>query len=437
MKKLMYCIGCAIVVLHAQVFILRASPVATPEDMTVAISANEYGKMPLLISIIGPQSADIQMLADLVKHDLTWGGQFEITFQPFEAVPSKGELLALADKNFPLLLFIQRDGDGKGFEWRLYDTTQPAMLKGKHMLKRGADARVWAHEMADVIWPVLTGQEGLFSTKIAYCKEVKRGKKRPYKYLCVADYDGSNEIVRVPTVVVAPRWGKNGLLFFSECTNSNIRLMYIDLQGNRHAASNFEGLNMLPSFSLDGKISVFCASRGQGNCQLYYCAPGVFKKLTHNEGNNVSPTITADASKIYFCSDYKSGYPGIFLLNIQSGVTEELVSSGMCPSYSDKIRKLAYLKKVAGVVQVFVYDIDTHTSEQLTKNDGDKDECCWSSCGNYIYYSVCNGYSSRIAAMNVLSREQKWITNAQDVCTYPAASPAFGATVAEMPKITV
>jgi TolB protein len=415
--------------------VVYADQASASDDMTVAISACEYGKMPLLISIVGQQTADVQMLVDLVKHDLTWSGQFEVSCQPFDVVPSKKDLLALADKNFPLLLFVQRDNVGKGFEWRLYDTTQPVMLKGKHMLKRGVDARMWAHELADMLWPLLTGQEGLFSTKIAYCKEVKRGKKRPYKYLCVADYDGSNEVVRVPTIVVAPRWGKNGLLFFSECTNVNIRLMYVDIDGSRHVASNFDGLNMLPSFSQDGKISVFCASRGEGNCQLYYCAPGILKKLTHNQGNNVSPTLTADASKVYFCSDYKSGYPGIYVLDIQSGKTEELIKSGMCPSFSAKSNKLAYLKKVKGTVQVFSYALDSGVSEQLTKDSGDKDECCWSSCGNYIYYSVCQGYKSRIVVMNALSREQKWVTSAQSICTYPAASPIFGATISEVPAI--
>jgi Tol biopolymer transport system component len=163
----------------------------------------------------------------------------------------------------------------------------------------------------------------------------------------------------------------------------------------------------------------------------------VFKQVTHNEGNNVSPSITADGSKDYFCSDYKTGYPGIYVLDIQSGKVHEVIRSGMCPHYCEKTNKLAYLKQVKGGVQVCIYDIDSGTSEQLTNDAGDKDECCWSSCGNYIYYAVCYGYKSRIAVMNVLSHEKKWITKAGDICTYPAASPVFGATVADMPSITL
>ena len=410
---------------------LYAGQEQTEDDMTVSISAAQYGKMPLLISIVGDKTADIKTLVDLVRQDLTWSGQFEVNCEDLSNIPTKQELLATADRGFPLLVFVSREDDGKGFEWRLYDTTTPVMLKGKRIIKRGADARVWAHELADMLWPVLTGQDGFFSTKIAYCKEVKRGKKRPYKYLCVADYDGSNEVVRVPTVTVAPRWGKNGLLFYSECTNANVRLMYVDGQGTRHVASNFDGLNMLPSFSRDGNISVFCASRGQGSCQLYYCAPGVFKQLTHNDGNNVSPTITADGKKVYFCSDYKTGKPAIYSMDIASGDIKELIHSGLCPSYSDKVNKIAYIKNMNGIMQVFSYDLESGKSEQITFDAGDKDECSWSACGNYLVFSVSRGCRSRIAALNNISREIHWITKESDICTYPAVSPAYGIIMAD------
>ncbi len=393
------------------------------DDMTLSISATHYGKMPLLITILDSKTADTQMLVEMVRHDLTWSGQFEVTIEYSEVIPSKQQLLGTADRGFPLMLFVQRESDGKSFVWRLYDTTQPAMVQGKRLNKKGADVRVWAHELADMLWPVLTGQEGFFSTKVAYCKEVKRNKKRPLKYLCVADYDGSNEQVKVPTLVVAPRWGKRGLLFYSECTNHNVRLMYMDLQGSTHVVSNFDGLNMLPSFSYDGTISVYCASRGRGSCQIYYCAQGVLKQLTHNDGNNVSPTITADGKTVYFCSDYKTGKPAIYSMDIQSGSCEEVIHSGLCPSYSERAQKLVFIKNIKGTMQLCVYDLAARATEQLTYDAGDKDECSWSTCGNYIFYSVARGAGSRIGTLNIISREIHWITQTSEVCTYPAPSP--------------
>lgn len=429
-NKLVGLIGSCFVVLNiCAIRTLTAAQEPNNDDMMVSISAAQYGKMPLLISTVGAKAADIQMLVDLVRRDLTWSGQFDVSIEHLETIPTKQQLLAAADRGFPLMVFVSRDDDGKGFAWRLYDTTQPVMVKGKRLTKRSIDARVWAHEMSDMLWPVLTGQDGFFSTKIAYCKEVKRDKKRPFKHLCVADYDGSNEVVRVPTMTVAPRWGSAGLLFFSECTNANIRLVYIDEQGMHHVASNFDGLNMQPSFSRDGSISVYCASRGRGSCQIYYCAPGVFKQLTHNNGNNVSPTLTADGKKVYFCSDYKTGKPAIYCIDIQSGAIKELIGSGLCPSFSERLNKLVYIKNVKGVMQLFIYDIGIGRSEQITFDAGDKDECSWSACGNYVAYSVSRGYSSRVAALNLISHEVHWITKEHEVCTYPSLSPVYGATM--------
>lgn len=397
-------------------------------EVTVSLSETQYEKIPLLLSVLGSKTADTKLFIDLLQHDLTWSRQFDIQCKDFEHIPTKQEMLALADQGFPLIIFVERESTGKNFDWRLYDTASASMIKGKKLIKKGLDARIWAHELSDILWPILTGQDGFFSTKIAYCKEVRRGKKRPYKYLYVADYDGNNQEIRVPTIVVAPRWGKNGLLFYSECTNSNIRLMYIDRQNVRHMTSNFDGLNMLPSFSQDGNISVYCASRGDGSCQIYYCAPGIFKQLTHNNGNNVSPTITADGKTVYFCSDYKTGKPAIYALDIPSGSINELIHSGLCPYYSDKVNKIAYIKNIKGTMQLCVYDLASGKSEQITFNAGDKDECSWSACGNYLVYSVTTGCNSRIAALNIISREMHWLTKENENCTYPCASPNYGST---------
>ena len=123
--------------------------------------------------------------------------------------------------------------------------------------------------------------------------------------MCIADFDGSNPqiIVDIPTITIAPRWNNDPLrplLFYSEHTNKNLRLMMVDMHKQRHIASNFDGINMLPAFSLDGKRVIYCASRGDGECHLYLYDKQNFKKLTHNKGNNVSPTLSADGSIVYF-----------------------------------------------------------------------------------------------------------------------------------------
>ncbi len=390
------------------------------EHTQPAIRAEHQGPMDITIVMIGPRSAGTTALATQLKKDLSWTRQFAPTIEHLDAIPTKKEIMQYADRGCALALFI----DTLSNSWRLYDTMQPAMIKGKKIMRHGYDPRSWAHGIADIVWPILTNQDGFFATKIAYCKEVQRSKRRATKCLCIADYDGSNEQELVKTMVIAPRWNPHGLLFYSECTNTHVRLKYIDQHMKKHVVSNFsEGLSMLPTFSADGLRSMYCASRGSGNCQLYYCAPGIFKKWTHNNGNNVSPTLTPDGSTVYFCSDYETGKPAIYRGTIATGTIEKLCNSGLSPAYCDKHKLVAYIKNVRGTMQIFVYDTLAKTHEQITHDNGNKDECSWSPCGTFIIYSVSRGSSNRIAALHLISRDHWFITGSRDRCTYPAWSP--------------
>lgn len=256
---------------------------------------------------------------------------------------------------------------------------------------------------------------------------------RKVKHICIADYDGSQEqlLVNVPTVTVAPRWNhdvNNPLLFYSEFTNANVRLMTVDMHKTRRIASNFEGINMVPSFSSDGTKGVYCASRGDGSCQLYYFAKGVFKKVTNNNGENVSPTMSADGKEIYFCSDFETGSPQIYKLAVESKKTERLTHEGYCatPALNEKKNCLAYTKKVGPVLQVFLMDLKTQAHRQLTYDGGSKQECCWSPCGNFLLYSVQKGDSSSIVMHNIATDSKKYLTSSDVVASYPAWSPVYG-----------
>ncbi|MFI5333474.1 MAG: hypothetical protein ACHQVS_05235, partial [Candidatus Babeliales bacterium] len=287
----------------------------TKTDVFVSVSAREHAKMKFLIVSVGAQE-EVAQVADIIAHDCQWTGQCEVTVRSCESVTTKQQMKEYAAQGFPLVLFVSHDADN--IDWRLYDTRRVQMLGGKQYYKRGTALRGWAHNIADEVWPIITGNPGIFSTKLAYCKDVVRKKNKPHlKHIMIADYDGSNEqpLITTPTINVAPRWNadsNNPLLFYSESTNKNIRLMTANMKGQRKIASNFDGLNMQPAFSKDGTKLVYCASRGNGSCQVYYYSKGDFKKITRNGGNNVSPSMAADGSKFYYCSDYKTGKPHIY-----------------------------------------------------------------------------------------------------------------------------
>ena len=397
----------------------------------IFVTAGAQQKIPLLLGVISDKGDELDQVAKIIKKDLCFSRQFSVDITIFKKKPSKKTVQKLFEQGYLLAVFINMINKGTAIEWRLYDTAQAAMVQGKKYTKQKTCLTGWAHNITDMLWPVLTAQEGFFSSKIAYCKEIMTKKGRSIKHICVADYDSSNEqiIVDTPTISIAPRWNKdmsNPLLFYSEHTNTNVRLMVVNTKKKSCIASNFDGINMLPAFSQDGKAVIYCASRGDGSCQLYRYEKNELKRLTNNTGNNISPSF-ADDSMIYFCSDFQTKKPQIYSYDLKKNELQRITSNGYCtsPSYCVKTGKLVYTKMIYGLMQLFIYDTKTKKHIQLTADAGNKQECAWSPCGNYILFAADYAGKSRIAFLNLLTKERRFLTAADKSCDYPAWSPCY------------
>lgn len=412
-------------------FIMRAT-----DPLQVSVQSTGYQKTPLLIALI---NADMELgdMALQLKKDFEYSQQFNVDIKPFPSIMSKNDIKDLTKQGYQLALFLNY-AEGQAIEWRLYNTHQAHMIKGKKYAKRGNVSRVWAHAIADVLWPVMTSKPGFFSTKIAYCQEVPLKNGRHHKHVYLADYDGSHAqpLITSPTISVAPRWNKdkeNPLLFYSECTSSNVRLMASDMKKRHKIVSNFDGLNMQPAFSADGKKVVYCASRGDGCCQLYCYQKNGFKRLTRNSGNNISPVFSAKSDKLFFCSDFQMGTPQIYSYDLTTDSLEKLTENGYCasPTFCGATNMLAYTKLVKGVSQIFTYDIEKKVHKQLTFDGSSKEECSWSECGSYLIHSVQEGSHSRIAHYNVITGHRTYLTPPDVHCSYPAWSGIYN----EFPQV--
>lgn len=401
------------------------------------VQANVHKKMPLLICWLAEHRSSIEPLMPVIKRDFMFSNQLEVQLKQVAAKPSSQDIRNLFTQGYSLVLFVTQ-GPHDSIEWRLFDTLKGTMIEGKRCIKRSDCAHGWAHQVADSVWPTVTGQGPFFTSKIAYCKQIDAGQGRRIKQVWIADYDGNNEqiLVDVPTITVAPRWNYDmtrPLLFYSEYTNDNIRLMSctVDTAKKRSIASNFDGINMLPAFSREGKKVAYCASHGKGMCQLYYGENGNFRQITHNAGNNISPSLFDDGSALIFCSDFQTGKPQIYQYTVESELIERITDGGYCasPSYCGKRHQIAYGKVDHGVMQLYLYDVACKTHVRLTDDAGSKEEYSWSPCGNYILFSVEQAGKSRVAVLNLLTKERKYITPEGSHCSYPAWSPLYSTYV--------
>jgi TolB protein len=389
------------------------------------------GAIPLVLGLVGESSPTLKNLGKRLAHDLGYSGQCSVSVRSFESLQKKETLQKLLKETILLTVFVQQLGKNS-FEVRLYDTARATMLMGKRFSFTHDNEGAWAHTIADALWPVLIGQPGIFSTKIAYCKKVpsKKGAKIKHVYMC--DYDGSNEerIVETTTVNIAPRWNRNTtspLVYYSAYTNDNVRLEVVNMSKQRKIVSNFDGINMVPSFSSDNKSMIYCASRGKGSCQLFMVKDSKLRQLTSNTGNNVSPSVSRDGLQVYFCSDYETGLPQICTYRLTDGAVERITDGGYCasPACSTRHDKIAYAKIIEGVMQILVYDPVKKTHIQVTFGPGQKEECSWSPCGTYLVYGHEEGTKGSIVSLNLQTKQCKTLTLGRDVCSYPSWSPVY------------
>jgi hypothetical protein len=346
--------------------------------VTLQLDKQKQEKMKLLIGIINP-SDTLNLLMEIVKKDLSCALQklsgFNVTIQFFDKIPSKNALKKLSVDGFPIVIFIQEVAGGKALEWRCYDSLHASMQKGKRMYLKNAILEIDAHKLADIFWNILTGQEGIFSTRIAYCVETMNNNHKGSDIYIKNPYNEMAQCLVHGGKLLAPRWNKSNdfpLLLYSEVTPSNIRLMSTTLQQKRKIVSNFDGLTMLPSFSSNDQKVVYCASY-KGSSQIYICfidtqkMKMVCKRITHNAGNNTSPTLLENGD-IVFCSDFEAHAPQLYYLHASDGKLERLTQSGYCacPHFSEKNNKIAYCKLVGNTMQIFTYDLSTKQHKQVT-----------------------------------------------------------------------
>ncbi|KKP35588.1 MAG: Protein TolB [candidate division TM6 bacterium GW2011_GWF2_32_72] len=404
------------------------------EDLEFKINSIKTEKMPFVIGIVDKETDDILFVANRLKDDLEFSGQFLVDIKNFSQLKKKSDLADQIDEKTALGVFLTDNGDSVGF--RLYDLFSFSMLDGKNYKKNDSGASWWAHNIADKIWPLLTGQDGFFSSKIAFCRTIWGGKRGSEKIIYIADYDGKDpkELVKNGSVNLAPRWNcgsQSPILFYSECAPANMRLIATNMRGKKKVVSNFEGLNMLPSCSPDGKKVVVCLSFS-GSSQLYSYHfdakrnKNVYVRLTNNDGNNVSPILLANGDVI-FCSDFESKSPRIYQYSASNKSLEQITSSGYCaaPSYSEKANKLAYSRMEKGIMQIFIYDFKTKVHKQLTFDNAQKEEASWSPCGNYLLFSVESESNTRLAYLNLLTNQIKMVGGPKSNISYPSWSPIY------------
>lgn len=224
--------------------------------------------------------------------------------------------------NFALLDVVHSQGQSNS-----------TVLTSDNYTVSGDQLRGLAHHISDIVYQQLTGVRGVFSTKIAYVLVQRNAGVPPKFMLAVADEDGFNPrtLVTSNQPIMSPAWSHDGqkIAYVSfENTTPQIFVQNV-ANGDRHAVSNFPGVNGAPAWSPDNSKLALVLSKDGGNPQIYIMSLGSssLTQVTHDNAINTEPSFSPDGQSLVFTSD-RGGGPQIYQVNLASGSMQRLTFQG-------------------------------------------------------------------------------------------------------------
>jgi len=345
----------------------------------VEVSGVGLTQMPIAIAAFRGEAQSPQKIAAIVTANLERSGVFraidteglvadESTRPDLGTWRQKGADALVTGSVTPL-------ADGRfDVRLRLWDVVRGQDLGGQSYAVTLADLRLSAHRISDFVYEKLTGEKGIFSTRIAYVT------KAATRYtLWVADSDGENaqSALASPEPIISPAWSPNGsqLVYVSFESRKPVIYAHDVATGKRRLLANFRGSNSAPAWSPDGRQIVATLSR-DGGSQLYAldAKGGEPRRLTQSSSIDTEPAFSPDGKTIYFVSD-RGGAPQIYRMSPTGSNIERVTFTGsynISPALSPDGRWLAYISRVGGAFKLQVMELAGGSVAQITDTTADE-----------------------------------------------------------------
>lgn len=417
----------------------------TNDDTTVfeaEVVSRKHEPVKCLTLVIGSHPI-LKHTAHIIQQDLEFSDQIAMTLNHASQELATNLLTKLPEQGYALCLYLEEVASKKtntkevALNVVLKDPTSGNECFRKPFTCKEVSQILDAHRISNELIPVLTGEASPALSSLAYCKQLSSN----HKVVCISDYlcKAERTVVQAHTINVAPCWHSQApVLFYSQFTRTNSRLMSYDLRNKFHnIVCSYDGLNMQPTFSGNGTQAVLCLSE-KGNSELYFYDQTATKKskkrhfeqLTHNNGNNTSPSMLANGN-VVFCSDYQTGLPQIYLFDMKHKKTERLTNGkGYCasPTYCAKTDSIVYTRYAKGVFQLFSMKLNDpkHKELQITATKGDKIEPTISECGRYVAFTYADRntktekITNQIAVINRTSGKMRVLTSGKEHKSFPS-----------------
>ena len=395
-------------------FGLRSAPAQT---IYLDITNPNFQKMSVAIPDFKYMSSDrtelARQMSEVLSHDLDISGVFRV-LDP-RGFPGDPQALGLnaSQINFQTWKQLGADylvrasyqvqGGSVRLDGYLFDAGG-ARLVGTPK-SYGGDMGAWrrmVHAFANDILLMITGQGGMFNTRIVYTQRVGGSKE-----IFESDFDGGDpvQLTHDNSIDLSPVWSPDGRrIAYVSYRDGSPKIYVMDVASRTsRMVCGYGGMNITPAWRPGGsELAVALSKDGVQDLYLVSASGGSARKLGVGFGStiSVSPNWSPDGRRLAYVSN-EAGGPQIYILDVSSGQKRRLTYSGRyntSPAWSPKGDWIAYCAQGGGGFDIHVISPDGGGDHALT-HGGRNEAPRWSPDGRMIVYSSDKGGTSAIRIM--------------------------------------
>jgi TolB protein len=281
---------------------------------------------------------------------------------------------------------------------QLFDIYGHSVLLNKQFVSTKGQLRHLAHRISDLIYQQLTGERGVFSTKIAYILAQKKSAKQVKYSLMVADADGyiPKQLLVSNEPIMSPAWspdGKNIAYVSFEGRNSAIYVQNV-ATGSRHILSKHPGINGAPAWSPDGNsIALVLTLTGYPKIYTIDLATSRLQQITDGASLDTEPSWSPDGKSIVFTSN-NGGSPQIYQIFIGSKNPKRLSYHGSYNArgvFTANGKNIVMLNRDDGRFNIAVQDLKTGRLNILSDLGINKSPSVAANGSMVVYATIFDG----------------------------------------------
>jgi TolB protein len=340
-------------------------------EAKVYIDITSPGIRQLPVSIRSSQTSAAREIESIIKSDLEFTGLFSFVDPDIRGAELIADIDADVSGGLKVILSLKD------------------LVENREVLKKryiSSSIRPLAHSIADDIYYIATGGDGIFRTKLSYLVSTTAGRKE----LRLMDWDGLTSVsITSKGLTSSHSWTQNGkYLLYSSEKDGKWKIYILDLMKfNEVVLYSSAGLNLVGGTSPDDLISFSSSKDGHSEIYVMDTYGKGFKKLTMALGIDVSPVFSPDGKRIAFVSD-RGGTPQIYTMDSNGMGIRRLTFEGSyntSPAWSPDGKLISYVGRNDGKNQIFMVKSDGTEVRQLTFN-GNNENPSFSPDGLYLAY---------------------------------------------------